>query len=124
MKNEHVFAIAVFFINPGFDFIEIMGCPGGCINGGGQPFVKELFLPNEDDDIRDTYVTKRAKVLYEIDKKKEVRRSHLNKDIQKLYEDFLDEPGSVIAHKILHTTYNKHRVRYPEPDTDGYYQGE
>ena len=124
MKNAKILLEQIKAGKSKFDFIEIMGCPGGCINGGGQPFVKELFLPNEDDDIRDTYVTKRAKVLYEIDKKKEVRRSHLNKDIQKLYEDFLDEPGSVIAHKILHTTYNKHRVRYPEPDTDGYYQGE
>ena len=44
-----------------------MGCPGGCVNGGGQPYVKELFLPQEDDDIMDTYIAKRAKTLYEED---------------------------------------------------------
>ena len=47
-----------------YHFIEIMGCPGGCINGGGQPYVREAFLPNEDDDIMDTYIQKRANALY------------------------------------------------------------
>lgn len=61
-----------------YDFIEIMGCPGGCVNGGGQPYVKELFLPQEDDDIMDTYIAKRAKVLYEEDELSTIRRSHLN----------------------------------------------
>ena len=45
-------------------------------------------------------------------------------DIQKLYQDFLDEPGSVVAHKVLHTTYNKHRIKYPDPNSDGFYNGE
>ena len=124
MKNAKILLEEIKENRSKYDFIEIMGCPGGCINGGGQPYVKELFLPNEDDDIRDTYISKRAKVLYDIDKKKEVRRSHLNKDIIKLYNDFLEEPGSVVAHKILHTTYNKHRVKYPDPDSDGFYEGE
>ena len=124
MKNAKLLLDDIKAGKSKYDFIEIMGCPGGCINGGGQPYVKELFLPNEDDDIRDTYIAKRAKVLYDIDKKKEVRRSHLNKDIQKLYQDFLDEPGSVVAHKVLHTTYNKHRIKYPDPNSDGFYNGE
>ena len=81
-----------------YQFIEIMGCPGGGINGGGQPFVKEIFLPNEDDDIMQTYMLKRAKVLYDEDKNKAVRRSHLNKDVQALYKSYLKEPGSPIAH--------------------------
>ena len=50
-----------------YDFIEIMGCLRGCVNGGGQPYVKELILPQEDDDIMDTYIAKRAKALYEED---------------------------------------------------------
>jgi NADP-reducing hydrogenase subunit HndD len=96
-----------------YNFIEIMACPGGCINGGGQPFVKPIFLPNEDLDIMETYRAKRASVLYKEDEGKEVRRSHLNKDIQKLYADFLEKPGSHKSHKYLHTTYNKDRVKFP-----------
>ena len=86
-----------------YDFIEIMGCPRGCVNGGGQPYVKELFLPQEDDDIMDTYIAKRAKALYEEDELSTIRRSHLNPDIQELYKKYLIEPGSILAHKLLHT---------------------
>ena len=96
-----------------YNFIEIMACPGGCVNGGGQPFVKPIFLPNEDLDIMETYRQKRASVLYKEDEGKEVRRSHLNKDIQKLYADYLEKPGSHKSHKLLHTTYNKDRVKFP-----------
>ena len=103
-----------------YDFIEIMGCPGGCVNGGGQPYVKPLFLPNEDDDILDTYVSKRASVLYNIDKNKEVRRSHLNPDIIRLYKTYLIEPGSILSHKLLHTTYNFHREKYPNIHEEGF----
>ena len=91
-----------------------MGCPGGCVNGGGQPFVKECFLPNEDDDIRSTYMEKRASILYKEDEGKAVRRSHLNPDIIKLYNDYLGEPGSHKAHHLLHTTYNANRVKFPK----------
>lgn len=80
-----------------------MGCPGGCVNGGDQPYVKELFLPQEDDDIMDTYIAKRAKALYEEDELSTIRRSHLNPDIQELYKKYLIEPGSILAHKLLHT---------------------
>ncbi len=107
--------------NSKYDFVEIMGCPGGCINGGGQPFVKELFLPNEDDDILETYLSKRAQVLYDKDKFKTVRRSHLNKDVIRLYEDYLQEPGSPIAHKLLHTKYNNKREKYPNIHEEGMY---
>ena len=96
-----------------YHFIEIMGCPGGCVNGGGQPFVKEIFLPNEDDDIRETYMAKRASVLYKEDEGKAVRRSHLNPDIITLYKDYLEKPGSHKAHHLLHTSYNTNRVKYP-----------
>ena len=96
-----------------YAFIEIMGCPGGCINGGGQPFVKPLFLPNEDDNILDTYREKRASVLYSEDVKQKVRQSHNNPDIKKLYKDFLGEPGSELAEELLHTSYDSDREKYP-----------
>ena len=88
-----------------YQFIEIMGCPGGCINGGGQPYVRSCFLPNEDDDIVDTYKGKRAKALYSEDERQEVRQSHNNPQIKELYEKFLGKPGSHKAHKLLHTSY-------------------
>lgn len=97
-----------------YHFIEIMGCPGGCVNGGGQPYVKPCFLPNEDDDILNTYVEKRSKVLYSEDEKQAVRCSHHNKQIQELYANYLGEPNSHLAHELLHTSYNKNRVRFPE----------
>ena len=96
-----------------YDFVEIMCCPGGCVNGGGQPYVNPRFLNNEDDDILETYREKRAKVLYDEDKTKEVRRSHLNKDLIKLYDDFFEgKYGSHKAHKLLHTSYNGNREKY------------
>ena len=96
-----------------YAFIEIMCCPGGCINGGGQPFVHPTLLPNEDDDILDTYRAKRASVLYSEDERLTIRQSHNNKDIQKLYKDYLGEPGSELAEELLHTSYVSDRERYP-----------
>ena len=96
-----------------YHFIEIMGCPGGCINGGGQPFVKPVFLPNEDDDILNTYMKKRASVLYSEDERQVVRQSHNNKDILRLYKDYLGEPCGHKAHHLLHTSYVADRVRFP-----------
>ena len=96
-----------------YAFIEIMCCPGGCINGGGQPFVHPTLLPNEDDDILDTYRAKRASVLYSEDERLTIRQSHNNKDIQKLYKDYLGEPGSELAEELLHTSYVADRERYP-----------
>ena len=97
-----------------YAFIEIMCCPGGCINGGGQPYVKPLFLQNEDDDILDTYRAKRASVLYKEDERQVVRQSHNNEDIKKLYKDFLGEPGSELAEELLHTSYVSDRERFPD----------
>ena len=113
MKNAKVLLDQIKSGESQYHFIEIMGCPSGCVNGGGQPFVKELFLPNEDDDIAQTYVQKRAQVLYDLDKGKAVRRSHLNKDVQRLFKGFLGKPGSHTSHHLLHTTYNVNREQYP-----------
>ena len=96
-----------------YAFIEIMCCPGGCINGGGQPYVHPSLLPNEDDDILETYRAKRASVLYSEDERQVIRQSHNNKDIQKLYKDFLGEPLSELSEKLLHTSYESNREKYP-----------
>ena len=88
-----------------YQFIEIMGCPGGCINGGGQPYVRPCFMPNEADDILDTYKEKRAQALYSEDERQVLRQSHNNPQIIELYEKYLGEPNSHKAHELLHTTY-------------------
>jgi len=85
-----------------YHFIEIMGCPGGCINGGGQPYVN-AGIRNSDVD----YKKLRAAALYEEDEVLPVRKSHLNQQVQDLYADFLGAPNSPIAHHLLHTTYEK-----------------
>ena len=81
------------------DFIEIMACPGGCVNGGGQPIVSAK--DRMDKDIR----TERAKALYSEDRNLPIRKSHENPYIKKIYEEFLGEPGSHKAHGLLHTHY-------------------
>ena len=96
-----------------YHFIEIMGCPGGCINGGGQPYVRSCFLPDEDDDIMETYKEKRANALYSEDERQVIRQSHNNPQIIELYENFLGEPNSHKAHELLHTSYAA-RERFPE----------
>ncbi|MBR2968597.1 MAG: [Clostridia bacterium] len=80
-------------------FIEIMCCPGGCVNGGGQPIMSSVVRENVD------YKALRASALYKADKKAEYRKSHDNPVIKELYENYLGEPGSHKAHEILHTTY-------------------
>lgn len=113
MKNAKVLLEDVKAGKSKYHFIEIMGCPGGCINGGGQPYVKPMFLPNEDDDILETYRAKRASVLYSEDERQKVRQSHNNPDIQKLYKDYLGEPLSELSEKLLHTHYNANREKFP-----------
>lgn len=82
-----------------FDFIEIMACPGGCINGGGQPF--------QVSDVRNwvDFKEKRAKALYKGDMEKFIRKSHNNPAIKKLYKEYLGMAGGMKAHKLLHTHY-------------------
>ncbi len=85
-----------------YAFIEVMGCPGGCINGGGQPYVSSR-IRNAGVD----YKALRAKALYEEDESLPVRKSHQNPQIQDLYKNYLGEPNSHLAHELLHTTYSK-----------------
>lgn len=113
MRNAKVLMDEIRSGKSPYTFIEIMGCPGGCVNGGGQPYVKPCFLPNEDNNILDTYKEKRAQALYSEDERQKVRQSHNNKQVQKLYSDFLEKPNSHKAHELLHTTYAA-RERFPE----------
>ena len=113
MKNAKVLLDDVKAGKSPYAFIEIMGCPGGCINGGGQPYVKPMFLPNEDEDILETYRQKRANVLYQEDVNQPVRQSHNNPDIKKIYADFLGKPLSELSEKLLHTHYDSKRERFP-----------
>lgn len=113
MRNAKVLMDEIRSGKSPYTFIEIMGCPGGCVNGGGQPYVKPCFLPNEDNNILDTYKEKRAQALYSEDERQKVRQSHNNKQVQKLYSDFLGKPNSHKAHELLHTTYVA-RERFPK----------
>ncbi len=83
------------------DFIEVMACPGGCVNGGGQPVQSALVRSTKN--LREL----RASVLYNADKKMDLRKSHENSAVKKLYEEYLGEPNSHKAHEILHTSYIK-----------------
>ncbi|MCM1226046.1 MAG: NADH-dependent [FeFe] hydrogenase, group A6 [Clostridium sp.] len=87
-----------------YQFIEIMGCPGGCVNGGGQP--QQPASVRNFTDIR----ALRAKVLYDLDASRELRKSHENPVIKELYDNYLGEPGSHKAHELLHTTYVKRTI--------------
>ena len=106
MKNAKVLLDQIREGKSEYLFIEIMGCPGGCIAGGGQPYVKPCFLPNEDVDILDTFKAKRAAALYSEDESKTLRASHKNPQIIKLYEEYLEKPNSHKAHELLHTSYS------------------
>ncbi|MBO5944235.1 MAG: iron hydrogenase small subunit [Clostridia bacterium] len=80
-------------------FIEIMGCPGGCINGGGQP-IQHAVVRNFVD-----LKARRAEALYTADRNNAVRKSHENEAVKTLYTEYLGKPGSHKAHDILHTSY-------------------
>ncbi len=82
-----------------YHFIEVMACPGGCINGGGQPILIDKEKTEEVKKLR-------AQGLYKIDREyRKYRKSHENPQVKKLYEEYLEEPNSHIAHRLLHTRY-------------------
>ena len=83
------------------DFIEIMACPGGCVNGGGQP--TQPAKVRNTVDLR----AKRAAVLYTADKNMNLRKSHENSAVKRLYDEYLGAPNSHKAHEIMHTSYIK-----------------
>jgi len=88
-----------------YDLIEMMACPGGCINGGGQP-IQPATVRNFIDLLQE-----RANAIYDMDRKAELRKSHENPLIKRLYKEYFGEPGSHKAHEALHTKY-KAQERY------------
>ncbi len=87
-----------------YDFIEIMACPGGCVTGGGQPIVDAK--KQMDINVK----AERAKAIYAEDKSLPIRKSHENPVIKKLYDEFLEKPGSHKAHRLLHTHYTEREL--------------
>lgn len=90
-----------------YHFIEVMGCPGGCVTGGGQPILTARQLMNINPK------ELRAKALYDEDRSKPVRKSHENSEVQQIYREFLGEPCGHKSHELLHTHYVK-RDKYPK----------
>ena len=88
-----------------YQFVEIMACPGGCVMGGGQPIKSSRV--RQEVNVRKL----RADALYSIDEKSVIRKSHENPVLKKIYEEFLEKPGSSKAHELLHTKYVK-REKY------------
>ena len=91
-----------------YHFIEVMGCPGGCVTGGGQPIVSAKVRNFGDPRLL------LAKALYDEDEAKILRKSHDNPSIKKLYAEYLEKPGSHLAHRLLHTYYAP-REKYKMP---------
>jgi len=83
-----------------------MACPGGCVGGGGQPYLQVYRQGMDKMEV----IKKRAEGLYAEDKGKKRRRSHENEEVKQLYAEFLGEPGSHKAHELLHTSYTKRGV--------------
>jgi ferredoxin hydrogenase gamma subunit len=90
-----------------YHFVEVMACPGGCINGGGTVRRKNRYLSFNEE---------RAEALYAIDEKRPLRQSHKNPDVVRLYEEFLGEPCGEASHELLHTHY-KRRKRQAKPQS-------
>lgn len=84
-----------------YDFIEVMACPGGCLGGGGQPIGTTMEVNK-----------KRMESIYQVDKNTKYRKSHENPYLKQLYKDFLEKPGSEIAHKLLHTHYQARKKQF------------
>ena len=97
LKGTRKLVEAVLDGSADFDFIEIMACPGGCVDGGGTLRSKKAYIP---------YAMKRRETIFDIDRTKvRVRQSHNNEQVKALYRDFLGEPGQGKAHELLHTGY-------------------
>jgi iron-only hydrogenase group A len=95
LKNAQKIMESIIKGNRTYDFIEVMACPGGCINGGGQPYIQSNRIK----------IQERMKVVHEIDENTIIRKCHENPEIIKIYRDFLERPNSRLAHELLHTKY-------------------
>jgi formate dehydrogenase major subunit len=90
----------------GYDLVEIMACPGGCIDGAGQP------APAKVGELRE-----RTELLFGIDRTSKYRRSQENPDVLRLYDQFYGEPNSELAHHLLHTSYKPFNEQVSVPPT-------
>jgi ferredoxin hydrogenase gamma subunit len=97
LKGTRQLVEAVLDGSADFDFIEVMACPGGCVDGGGTLRSKKSYIP---------HAMMRRETIFNIDRKTKVRQSHNNKQVQQLYADFLGAPHSEKAHRMLHTHYS------------------
>ena len=97
LKGTRELVEAVLAGRVDFDFIEVMACPGGCVDGGGTLRSKKSYIP---------HAMKRRETIFNIDRKTRVRQSHNNQQVQKLYADYLEAPHSEKAHRMLHTHYS------------------
>jgi NADP-reducing hydrogenase subunit HndD len=104
LENAHKLLEMVRSGEADYHFIEIMACPGGCVNGGGQP-----HQPGSVRNFIDLRA-ERAKALYSEDSGMALRKSHENPFVKELYDTYLEKPGSHKSHEILHTTYVKRKV--------------
>ncbi len=105
LKNAHDLLTKIKNGEADYQFVEIMACPGGCVNGGGQPQVSGMV--RNFTDVRGL----RAKALYDQDAAMSVRKSHENPAIKQLYKEYLGQPGSHKAHETLHTSYVKRTIQ-------------
>ncbi|MFA7467596.1 MAG: iron hydrogenase small subunit [Desulfotomaculaceae bacterium] len=101
-----------------FDYMEVMACPGGCVGGGGQPILGGRDYKYISLDYRHN----RADALYNVDRGKDIRRSHKNPRVQQIYQEFLGQPLSDVARKYLHTSYVP-RGRHPFMQYEPAYKG-
>ena len=97
LKGTRQIVKAVLDGSADFDFIEVMACPGGCVDGGGTLRSKKSYIP---------HAMKRRETIFNIDRKTRVRQSHNNQQVQKLYADYFGVPHSEKAHEFLHTHYD------------------
>ena len=97
LKATRTVVDAVLDGSADFDFIEVMACPGGCVDGGGSLRSQKAYIP---------FAMKRRETMFNIDRKTRARQSHNNKQVQQLYADYLGAPQSEKAHHMLHTHYN------------------
>ena len=88
-----------------YHFVEVMTCPEGCISGGGQP---KVLLPKH----KPMAYENRISGTYQHDSESKLRKSHENPYLKQLYKDFLEKPGSEIAHKLLHTHYQARKKQF------------
>ncbi len=105
LKNTRQLIEALYRDEVHYDFVEVMACPGGCVGGGGQPIHDGCEL-----------ATERGSNLYFLDEKAEVRFSHENQDVLKLYEEYMEAPNSHKAHMLLHTDHNAWKMPRAERD--------